>query len=98
MSYVNALLCLLFAWMYLHHRHMNDLAERLAARDAELVQMNLTFVKTFDGFSGALELLGRNMDNMQTVAKENYGQIAHITKQMEEVHLRMAAYENSVTD
>ena len=30
---------------------MSALTERLAARDAELVQMNLTFVKTFDGFS-----------------------------------------------
>lgn len=97
MSSVNAILCLLFAWVFLHHRQMNALTERLAARDAELVQMNLTFVKTFDGFSSALEVLGRNMDNMQTVAKENFGQIEYITKQLEEVHLRMAAYENTVT-
>ena len=97
MSSVNAILCLLFAWVFLHHRQMSALTERLAARDAELVQMNLTFVQTFDGFSSALEVLGRNMDNMQTVAKENFGQIEYITKQLEGVHLRMAAYENTVT-
>ena len=96
MSYMNAILCLLFSWLFFQHRQINVLTERVSAREEQLASMNRTFVKTIDGFSGALDLLGRNIDNMQTVAKENFGQIAFMKKQLDEIHLRMSAYENTI--
>ena len=95
MSYMNAIFCLVFSWLFFQHRQLNILTQRLSEREEQLSKMNHTFVKTIDGFSGALDLLGRNIDNMQTVAKENFGQITLLKNDYNDMQKRIEAFQTS---
>lgn len=96
MAYWSALFCLLCAWTFLQHRQLNTLTLRLDARESALINLTSSVVKSTEDYNDVLQTLGRNMENMQTVATENFRQIEKLTKELETIHLRMAAYENTV--
>ena len=95
-SYWSAFFGLLCAWTFLHHRQLNALTDRVDARETALANLTSTVMKSIDGYHDVLQSLGRNMENMQTVATENFRQIEHFTEELSKIHLRMAAYENSI--
>jgi len=96
MSFANAFICLVLSWLVFQHRAINEMHGKINRYESLVEKLNHTVISTLDGYNSTLESLASGIDTLQKVAGDNVAQIEFMTKQLEGIHVRMAAYENTI--
>lgn len=91
-----ALLCLVLTWNAALHRQINELKTQMDDNVELISRLKAGYGSTIERMNSTLHSLASGVKTIQEVVKANTGEVDVVMQQFSDIHLRMAAYENSI--
>lgn len=93
---VVAVLCMLMTWNAVLHRRVNEITAQMAKNVEMVARLKAGYGDSIEKTNKTMHILTSGVKAMQAMVKDNSVQVDSILKSFSNIHLRMAAYENSI--
>jgi len=96
LSIVVAVLCMLITWNAVLLRRVNEITAQMAENVEMVARLKAGYGDSIEKTNKTMHILTSGVKAMQAMVKDNSVQVDNIMESFSNIHLRMAAYENSI--
>jgi len=96
LSIVVAVLCMLITWNAVLLRRVNEITAQMAENVEMVARLKAGYGDSIEKTNKTMHILTSGVKAIQAMVKDNSVQVDNIMESFSNIHLRMAAYENSI--